>query len=327
LISGPPAEAAFPGANGKIAFTQSGGINVVNQDGSGRAQIFADPYALKPTWSPDGTKIAFASKRDDPSPGTCSPCNYELYVIDADGGNLHRVTNDADVDFSPSWSPDGSQLAFTRGDHVWTIGADGADATAVTTFTTGGLLWDATTSPAWSPDRAEIAFSGHYDDGHVRSGVFAIGPDGTGLRVLTPEGATGDSPDWAPDGSRLVLALDANDYPFSELVTIPRVAGDGATHRLGRPAAAPVWSPDGTRLLVDGQSGGFVTMNPDGSDPQTVPNSGFFRPDWQPIPAPPDGKNRSKACKAERERLGEAEFVAKYGGGASAHGRCVSRKG
>ena len=56
-----------------------------------------------PCWSPDGTKIAFISDRDD---------NDEIYVMDADGENQVNLTNSRNRDMEPSWSPDGKQIAF-----------------------------------------------------------------------------------------------------------------------------------------------------------------------------------------------------------------------
>ena len=63
-----------------------------------------DARDISPTWSPDGTRIAFASERDD---------NWEIYLMDADGGNQTRLTNNDAVDWMPAWSPDGTRIAFS----------------------------------------------------------------------------------------------------------------------------------------------------------------------------------------------------------------------
>jgi TolB protein len=60
----------------------------------------------RPTWSPDGARLAFASTRDDPDPAHCGTnCNYEIYVMNADGSDVVRLTNSPAVDWEPAWSP------------------------------------------------------------------------------------------------------------------------------------------------------------------------------------------------------------------------------
>jgi hypothetical protein len=101
-----------------------------------------------------------------------------------------------------------------------------------------------------------------------------------------------------------------------------------------------VWSPDGTKIAWEhgyctpsGCTGSDIyVMNSDGTGAVNVtgngPGSGIYEqaPDWQPIPGPrrSDYKNASKFCKAEREFLGDEAFRQRYGGGANAHGKCVS---
>ena len=99
-------------------------IWVVNVDGSGlvklttNIQLAPDPlYGLDvgPSWSPDGSRIAFASGRDSLS-------NYELYVMNADGSNQTRLTNNTTDDYYPTWSPDSQRITFFRNDNTGTNG-------------------------------------------------------------------------------------------------------------------------------------------------------------------------------------------------------------
>jgi dipeptidyl aminopeptidase/acylaminoacyl peptidase len=91
------------------------GIWVVNADGSNAMKLIDDGSV--PAWSPDGTEIAFA--RADP--GTFVPAGDDavgtalsIYVMDADGTNVRRLTSAEHSDYAPAWSPDGSRIACLR---------------------------------------------------------------------------------------------------------------------------------------------------------------------------------------------------------------------
>ena len=145
--SNPAGAGQFPGTNGKIAYTKNldscecSNIWVMNADGSGDTQLTFEVSGLnaEPSWSPDGTRIAFTSSRDG---------NDEVYVMDADGSGQTRLTNSPDTDYSPSWSPDGTRIAFTSNrdgnGEVYVMNADGTSPTRVTT-TAGGDSF----APAW----------------------------------------------------------------------------------------------------------------------------------------------------------------------------------
>ena len=94
-----------------------------------------------PDWSPDGTKIVFASYRDS---------NYEIYVMNDDGTNQTRLTNDSDYESEPVWSPDGTKILFVRAIgteyDLWTMNPDGSGQARLTD--TPGVT---ETSPAWQP--------------------------------------------------------------------------------------------------------------------------------------------------------------------------------
>ena len=97
----------------------SGRINLTNKSG------ITDDY---PTWSPDGTKIAFTTGRDG---------NDEIYLMDTDGTNLKRLTQNTYHDAYALWSPDGSTIVFESDRsgklNIWTMNAlDGSDATRLT---------------------------------------------------------------------------------------------------------------------------------------------------------------------------------------------------
>lgn len=147
--------------NGRVAFVSSAGngtqsdIYTMNPDGSDRKQLtFSQEHEGDPTWSPDGTKIAFASLHLTGNGGYS-----EIFVMNADGSDQRRLTQ-SKYDRSPTWSPDGTKIAFWRIDSItmpssWGIfvmNADGSDQRAVASTSNSSLG-----QPAWSPDGLKFA--------------------------------------------------------------------------------------------------------------------------------------------------------------------------
>ena len=194
---------------------------------------------LGPVWSPDGTLIVFTHDR-------------LIYVAKFDGTSV-RPLFEADkyghADYSSSFSPDGSRLAFVTHRHrerinVREIGISDIDGSNYQRLTDNDHF---DTNPVWSPDGSRLAFV-TYAGGYA--GIGAIGADGRDLRVLTPSHlhATGHAPVWSPDGRRIAfLAFDRRgEFRNPNLYTILR---DGRDLRMiSRATIGPAWSPDGVRI-------------------------------------------------------------------------------
>jgi Tol biopolymer transport system component len=151
-----------------------------------------------PTFSPDGTQIAFRHGDDLVEPSG----DEEVYVMNADGTNVRRLTDNADFDSAPAWSPDGRWLAFEHapGDtltpgtepqekDIYVMRPDGSDVRRLTD--SPGL----DEGPVWSPDGTKIAFSSARDG---QQEIYVMNADGSDQRRLTNNPARDESPDWQP---------------------------------------------------------------------------------------------------------------------------------
>jgi TolB protein len=152
-----------------------------------------------PAWSADGARIAFSSSR------TGDP---EIWVVDASGGNLRRITNFRGPDVSPTWNPKtNAQLAWVSGrtglPQIYTMDQDGAN---IQRLTDGGYA----ISPSWSPNGQFLTFSwnrkyGPGDPGGQDIYVMDISTKPLKWLQITHESGSNDFPSWAPDGRHIVF--------------------------------------------------------------------------------------------------------------------------
>ena len=323
-----PAGAAFPGGNGSIAFTTfylDGNENIyaIEPDGTGLRRLTADTgFDDDAAWSPNGRRIAFASNRAHPAnacEGLNPGCDYDIYVMNADGNNVKRLTSTPASDRDPAWSPDGRRIVFssTRDDvggsgefvnaELYVMNADGTAQTRITNDP--GVDHQA----AWSPDGTSIAFRRASCEFNCIPHIYKVAPDGSGLTQLTNGGDR--MPNWAPDGSKIVFEREVGGAHFFTMNP------DGSQQSIiSGEHSGPAWSPNGLRIAY--AYPGIGHMNVDGSGGTTINTSGGEKPDWQPRVGPrrADYRNGSDFCRAERDFLGAQEFNAVYG----TFGRCVS---
>jgi TolB protein len=226
--------------------------------------------------------MAFVSDRDG---------NEEIYVMDYDGANPVRLTNNGARDVDPAWSPDGSQIVFasTRDDPEPELYVMDSDGTGVARITTNTL---ADTEPNWSPNGTTIAFSRPIftQAGYV-PGIWTIAPNGTGEAAQMTTSVNTDA-NWSPSGG--VLAF-SRVYP--SFINLEVHAGGTRLTTIPGPDVGAAWSPDGTRIVfasaqhdVDPDNCAaacrdeIYVMNADGSGQTRLTNNAADdeRPDWQP---------------------------------------------
>ena len=171
-------------------------IYVMNADGSGQTRLTSgSAINCCPSWSPDGTKIALSSVRDDDVSRS-----LEIYVMNADGSNRTRLTNNWYNDWHPSWSSDGTKIAFSSardGNHdIYVMNADGSNRTRLTDNSAIDL------NPSWSPDGSMIAFSSDRDGKMGRwtvpNEIYVMNADGSNQTRLTNNPADDTEPSWSP---------------------------------------------------------------------------------------------------------------------------------
>ena len=220
-----PAEAAFPGTNGKIVFSSN-----------------------RP--APDGST------------------DYEIYMMNADGTGLTQLTNHAGPDREPTYSSDGSRIAFVRDDKIWLMNADGsnqAPLTSSTTYTSGS-------DPTFSPDGSTVAFVMNQSD------IVVMNADGSGtLTRLTRDSLRKYTPAFSPDGSKIAFAIAPDSSRDSHDIFVMNADGSGTPTRLTYDAGskpgdpryhdyAPAWSPDGSKIAFHTQIGNDLDISVTNSD-------------------------------------------------------------
>jgi TolB protein len=200
-----PAKAAFPGQNGKIAFSsnRSGNYEIYTVSSTGtevdlNQRTFDPAPDQQPAYSPDGSRIAFRSNRSG---------NWDIWTIGSTGTEVSplNITRDAAIDKEPAYSPDGSRIVFhsdfSGNMDIWTVDLARSDFDKITY----NPAIDA--EPAYSPDGNRIVFASN------RSGnaeIYSVSSTGleVGLDKITSNPALDEEPAYSPDGSKILFDSD-----------------------------------------------------------------------------------------------------------------------
>jgi Tol biopolymer transport system component/CxxC motif-containing protein (DUF1111 family) len=204
---------AFSPDGAMITFSNAGNIWVENNDGTNPNLITIDGTDFTPTFSADGTKIAFTRIVSGQA---------QVYTMTTFGTDVTNISNSASNDGMPVYSNDGTKIAFVRSPtianptgKIWTMNADGSGQMQITTGTGNDER------PFYSPDGTMIAFSTNRDGNYEIYKTPAIG--GLAIR-LTNNTASDRYPTWSPDNTAIAFASDRSGG-----LNVWAVAPDGTT--------------------------------------------------------------------------------------------------
>lgn len=257
-----PAQGAFPGKPGPIAYSSStflqgtvaGGLLAHPPVRAAAARRLSDAWQDdNPSYSADGRLIVFEGNRD---PGE-HPVGEHVYVMDSDGGEVRQLTSGDFDDSNPAFSPDGRRVVFDRSGtadnetHIFSVAVDGSDLRQLTG--PSHRDWD----PEFTPDgRAVVFVSDRRQRGaRDRANVFAMRPDGSRVRLLLGGPREERDPDVSPDGRSIAFASNRGRGGATN-VFVARLNGSHvrqlthARHDCDTDScfSHPSWAPDGRHL-------------------------------------------------------------------------------
>jgi Tol biopolymer transport system component len=261
-LEGVEGDSSWSPDGSRVAFTRARNpergpfeIWVVDADGSGLARLTRHRgFSFGPAWSPDGRRIVYATERRDRPPG--------LYVVNSDGSGTQRLASSRTRGYTdPSWSPDGSTIAFTILRVVGEARRDFDSSIAVVDAADGGNLRRLTRprgpdelNPNWSPNGTAIAFERNRLFDVRQSDIWLMDADGSDKRRVTATRVYETNPIFSPDGARIAFTSDRDNRRLSK-------------ERRGRGFELYTMALDGSNIVR-------LTSNrrPD------------LFPDWQPLP-------------------------------------------
>jgi dipeptidyl aminopeptidase/acylaminoacyl peptidase len=274
------AGATFPGKNGRLIFerltptdvpgdscltpscreTRLGAVN----PRTGR-RLGPDPCDdpvecndSSPAISPDGRSIAFTRGEYTQPPGRLDfPDRFRLAVTGLGGRRVRFV---AENGFDPAWAPSGRWIAYGNSDGLHRVTPDGRRSRRVLGMPGGSLDWSSRNLIAFVRQRG------------LRRDIYAVRPDGTGLRRLTRGGVSRD-PSWSPDGRSIAFTRFVTRGVELERRDVMVRTGSGPARRVVTRGFAPVWAPDGESIaFLRGER--IWTVRIDDGEQRPVPRPG-----------------------------------------------------
>jgi Tol biopolymer transport system component len=246
-------EAAAPA--GRIAFNTRDALWLMDADGSNRRLLDRSPQAqaYAPTWSPDGTEVAFVRSVEAVN---------GIFVIDLETTEERQISPDG---VAPEWSPDGSRIAYASPDGLALLSPDGTGVTPL------GVRGDC---PTWSPDGEQIAYCSVQGEESDEDDLYVMRADGSERRRLTSDPGIEDPVAWSPDGRRIAFFSRRTTGGDTYLIDVD---GSGVVQLTSEPGAqvANAWLPDGRIVVASFPPGAeladWYLLDPDGGDRTPLP--------------------------------------------------------
>ena len=250
----------------QIAFisTRDGNPEIYVMDANGNSRIRLTNHQnedLAPSWSPDGSRIAFASNRNDR--------NYQIYVMDSNKKNVRRLSAGIN-DRNPAWSPDGQKIAFhgigdeeigreNRKHKIYVAATDGTNLKKL-----AGEILSTDIEPAWSPDSQRIAFAS-WREGRTAE-IYVMDANGENQRRLTHNMATNRSPAWSPDGRKIAFSAQSDEGDEDIIIAVMDADGNNRKNLIEEMPNGiwevndgPAWSSD-SKMIAYTRVGQFAIM-------------------------------------------------------------------
>jgi Tol biopolymer transport system component len=213
--------------------------------------------------------------------------NSEIFIINVNGSEPTRLTNNEADDYLPAWSPDGKYIAFISSSDIYRMNADGSNQTRLTDNASDS-------PPTWSPDGKYIAFVSGRDGNNE---IYRMNVDGSNQTRLTNTESDDFYPAWSPDGEYIAFVSKRID----EGRKIYIMNADGSNQRLltnievaDRAHHPHAWSPDSKKVMFESASGDVDVVNADGSGETLFLDQISYLP-YSPAWSP-DGKQVAFGC-------------------------------
>lgn len=275
-----PVHAAFPGQNGRIAFTRDPGSKYLDlwssgSNGADEDRLTDDPLTeFEAAESPTSRKIVYSALFADND-------SYEICEL-MKSGDCNRLTDSVPWDRAPAFSPTGEKIVWVRDGELYKMNADGSHERQLVD------LPGTESGPVWSPSGRRIAFSRQLPSS--QSDIFTIKPNGEKLKRVTNSSVDDSDPDWHPTRNVLIWTRDdPSTFDDQEIVRKSLAPGSSLRFLTNSPIGEgdPAYAPNGTKIAytrfnTESDSPDIYVMNANGGDKHVIVDSLLreFQPYW-----------------------------------------------
>lgn len=236
---------------------QDSELYIIDTDGKNLKRLTNNQLReYNPTWSPDATKIAFTGTTKE------NPDHHDIFVMDANGKNCINLTgnhfNYFSSELSPTWSPDGTKIAFACEGDICVMDADGKNLKELTSPVLDNM-------PAWSPDGKSIAYLSRQNTWDANREIYIMNPDGTDRKKVTelPNHLTilDTKLAWSPDCQKIAfISHNLNKANNADDIFMIDVDGEHVTNLSQHEASyySAAWSPNGRQIIFSGYFNGIA---------------------------------------------------------------------